>query len=77
VLLLPGRKGRCIENPLIGLDRRLPNLRKTGEKPGGEKAFSEVKDDLKEALARNAKNAAFGRFMGELRADAKIEFRDE
>ena len=52
-------------------------LRKTGEKPGGEKAFSEVKDGLKEALARNAKNAAFGRFMGELRADAKIEFRDE
>ena len=52
-------------------------LRKTGEKPGGEKPFNEVKDSLKEALAREAKNAAFGRFMGELRAEAKIEFRGE
>jgi peptidyl-prolyl cis-trans isomerase C len=52
-------------------------LRKTGEKPGGEKSFDEVKGSLKEALAREAKNAAFGRFMGELRADAKIEFRGE
>jgi hypothetical protein len=32
---------------------------------------------LKEALAREAKNAAFGRLMGELRADAKIELKDE
>jgi len=52
-------------------------LRKTGEKPGGEKTFAEVKDALKEGLARNAKNAAFGRFMGELRASAQVEFRDE
>ena len=52
-------------------------LRKTGEKPGGEKSFDEVKDSLKEALAREAKNAAFGRLMGELRADAKIELKDE
>ena len=52
-------------------------LRKTGEKPGGEKSFDEVKGSLKEALAREAKNAAFGRFMGELRANAKIEFRGE
>ena len=52
-------------------------LRKTGEKPGGEKPFNEVRDSLKEALAREAKNAAFGRFMGELRAEAKIEFRGE
>ena len=52
-------------------------LRKTGEKPGGEKLFDEVKDSLKEALAREAKNAAFGRLMGELRADAKIELKDE
>jgi hypothetical protein len=52
-------------------------LRKTGEKPGCTKEFAEIKDALKENLARNAKNAAFGRFMGELRADAQIEFRDE
>jgi peptidyl-prolyl cis-trans isomerase C len=52
-------------------------LRKTGEKAGAEKSFDEVKESLKEALTHEAKNAAFGRFMGELRADAKIEFRDE
>ena len=52
-------------------------LRKTGEKPGGEKSFAEIKEPLRESLAREAKNAAFGRFMGELRASAKIEFRDE
>ena len=52
-------------------------LRKTGEKPGGEKSFDEVKVSLKEALAREAKNEAFGKFMGELRSAAKVEFRDE
>ena len=52
-------------------------LRKTGEKAGGEKSFDEIKEPLRESLAREAKNAAFGRFIGELRASAKIEFRDE
>ena len=52
-------------------------IRKTGEKPGGEKSFDEVKAGLKEALSREAKNAAFVKFMGELREKAKIEVRDE
>lgn len=51
-------------------------LRKTGAKDGGEKTFDEVKDALKEALAREARESAFGRFMGELRASAEIETRD-
>ena len=52
-------------------------LRKTGEKPGGEKSFEEVKEPLRESLLREAKNAAFGRFMGELRSSVTVEFRDE
>lgn len=52
-------------------------LRKTGEKPAEEKSYEEVKDSLKEALAREAREAAFGRLMGELRASANIEVRDE
>lgn len=52
-------------------------LRKTGEKPGGERPFDEVKEPLRESLMREAQNAAFGRFMDELRAAAKIEFLDE
>lgn len=52
-------------------------LRKTGEKPGGERSFDEVKEPLRDSLMREAQNAAFGRFMGELRAAAKVEFRDE
>jgi peptidyl-prolyl cis-trans isomerase C len=51
-------------------------LRKTGEKAGGEKSFEEVKVSLKEALSREAQNAAFGRMMGELRAAAKVELVD-
>ena len=52
-------------------------LRKTGEKPGGEKTFEEVKESLKEALLREAQNAAFGNLMESLRSSAEIEFRDE
>ena len=52
-------------------------LRKTGEKAGGEKTFDEVKDSLREALGREAQNAAFGRLMGELRAAAKVELSEE
>ena len=51
-------------------------LRKTGEKPGGEKSYDEVKEPLRESLMREAKNAAFAKFIGELRAAAKVEFRD-
>ena len=51
-------------------------LRKTGEKPGGEKSYDEVKEPLKESLVREAQNAAFAKFIGELRAAAKVEFRD-
>lgn len=51
-------------------------LRKTGEKPGGEKSFEEVKEPLRESLWREAKNAAFGRFIEGLRESAKIEIKE-